>query len=459
MQEKTHNKLAHENVGKLIFKMSVPAMFSMLIQALYNIVDSAFVARIGTDALTAVSLAFPIQILIVAVAVGTGVGVNSLISRRLGEKRQAEADSAATHGIILAALSAIPFILFGVFFSRGFSAAFTASETVASYGATYLFIVCVFSFTNTIQIMMEKVLQATGNMIWPMIFQLIGAVLNIILDPILIFGYFGFPAMGVAGAAIATVFSLFVAMVFSLYVAMCKSHGVSFHLKGFKFSLRTVKNIYAVGAPSIDMQSVSSVMNMGLNGILAAFSDTAVAILGIYYKLQSFVFMPVFGLNSGAMPILGFNYGARNKKRFMSAFKIALISAAAIMTVGFAVFNLIPIPLLSIFKESGAETASSELVTLGVPALRTISLSFIPAAFSIICSTMFQAAGKGKNSLIISLARQLILILPMAYFFSKISLEAVWYAFPAAEIAALVMSLVISVSFYKKHIANLNKNI
>ena len=223
--------------------------------------------------------------------------------------------------------------------------------------------------------------------------------------------------------------------------------------------MRTVKNIYAVGAPSIVMQSVSSVMNMGLNGILAAFSDTAVAILGIYYKLQSFVFMPVFGLNSGVMPILGFNYGARNKKRFMSAFKIALISAAAIMTVGFAVFNLIPIPLLSIFKESGAEAASSELVTLGVPALRTISLSFIPAAFSIICSTMFQAAGKGKNSLIISLARQLILILPMAYFFSKISLEAVWYAFPAAEIAALVMSLVISVSFYKKHIANLDKNI
>lgn len=455
MEQSNHNKLALSPIGRLIFTMSVPAIFSMLVQALYNIVDSAFVSRLGTDALTSVSLAFPLQMLIISVAVGTGIGVNSLISRRLGESNKKEADSAAVHGIFIALISSLPFIIFGLFFSKPFVAMFTQSQSIVNDGAAYLSIVMIFSFASLIQIMMEKTLQATGNMFWPMIFQLLGAVINIVLDPILIFGLFGFPAMGVKGAAIATVASIFIAMLFSLYVAVFKNHGVSFHFKGFKWNRKTISDIYAVGLPSIIMQSIGSLLTMGMNGILSTFSDAAVAVLGIYYKLQSFVFMPVFGLSSGIMPILGFNYGAKNKARFTSALKIGIVSAAVIMGLGTAAFTFFPQALLGIFKEAGTQSVSQELLNIGVPALKIISISFVPAAVSIISSTMLQASGYGKKSLVISVLRQLLLILPLAYIFSKISLNSVWLAYPIAEVIVFFVSLFISLSFYKKHISSL----
>ena len=312
-----HNKMGTEPIGKLLLSMSLPAMFSMLIQALYNIVDSIYVAQIGEHALTAVSLAFPVQNLMIAVSVGTGVGLNSLISRRLGERREKEASAAATHGVLISFAESLLFLLFGLFFCRMFFSAFTSDSTVIQMGVDYTSIVTIFSFGSFIQINLEKTLQATGNMFYPMVFQLIGAITNIILDPIFIFGWFGLPAMGVAGAAIATVAGQILAMLYAVYVMVRKEHAVHITFKGFHFSGAIVRDIFQVGFPSIIMQSIGSVMIMALNNILIVFSQAAVAVLGVYFKLQSFVFMPVFGLGAGALPIMGFNYGARNKKRLM----------------------------------------------------------------------------------------------------------------------------------------------
>ena len=458
MEEIRENKMGTTPMLRLILSMSVPAMFSMLVQALYNIVDSIFVSRLGVNALAAVSLAFPIQTLMIAVAVGTGVGINSLISRRLGEKDFEAADSAATHGLFLGVFSWIPFLIFGLGFCGAYMSAFSSTAEVVAMGKDYLSIVCALCLGCMVEVMVVKSLQATGNMIYPMLFQLSGAITNIILDPIFIFGYFGVPAMGVAGAAIATVIGQFVSLIFSLIILFTKSHQVRITLRGFRFSGKTVRDIYAVGLPSIVMQAIGSVMNMGLNGILATFSDTAVAVLGAYYKLQSFVFMPVFGLNQGVMPILGYNYGARKRHRFTAAMKIGAVIALVIMALGMVLFWAMPGQLLDIFKEAGQESADAEMLRIGIPALRIISLCFTPAALGIIFSTAFQATGMGVRSLIISLLRQLILILPVAYFLSLTGeVTNVWYSFPIAEAVSLIVSILLYIGLYKKHIRTIEE--
>ena len=443
------NKMGTRPMLPLIISMALPTMFSMLVQALYNVVDSYFVAQVSEDSLTAVSLVFPIQTLLIAFGVGTGVGINSLVARRLGEKRQEEADNAATHGLVLGVFNWVIFALIGVFGSRPFIQAFTSEAELAQLGIDYMSIVCIFSFGVFIEINIEKTLQATGNMIFPMVFQLVGAVTNIILDPIFIFGYLGVPAMGVAGAAIATVIGQILSMVVAIVVLFTREHEVKVQLRGFRFHMQTVKNIYVVGAPSIVMQAIGSVMTMGMNAILIVFGNTAVAFFGVYFKLQSFVFMPVFGLTQGVMPILGYNYGAQNKRRLLSALRICCIIAVVIMAIGLVIFQLFPGQLLSVFN------ASENMLAIGMPALATISLCFIPAALGISFSTLFQAVGSGISSLLVSLLRQLILLLPCAFLLSKISLDAVWYAFPFAEIFSFVASLLIAWRIYRRHIKDM----
>lgn len=435
----------------LIFSMSLPAMFSMLVQALYNIVDSYFVAQVSEKALAAVSLAFPLQNLLIAFAVGTAVGVTSLISRRLGQGLQEEANAAATHGILLAVATWVLFALYGAFFSTPFFHLFETDPEIIQMGDTYISICCIFSFGVFVEICLERTLQATGNMIWPMIFQLIGAVTNIIMDPILIFGWFGLPAMGVAGAAIATVMGQILAMVVAALVVTFGKHDVHVSFRRFRLSWRTIKDIYVVGIPSIVMQSIGTVMTMALNGILSGFSTAAYTVFGIYFKLQSFVFMPVFGLNQGLLPILGYNYGARNRKRMMTAFRDGCAIALVIMAAGMAVFLAAPQWLLSIFN------ASAELLEIGIPALRIICTCFLFAALGIVCSTLFQAVGKGVYSLIVSLMRQLAVLVPAAWILAQVTQQVVfvWWAFPIAECVSLVVSSLFFLRLYNKEIKHL----
>ncbi len=451
MEVTQENKMGTTPVLRLIISMSVPAMFSMLVQSLYNIIDSAFVAQISVDALTALSLAFPIQNLMIGVAVGTGIGVNSLVSRRLGEGRRDEASSVATHGLVLAFISWFIFALLGILFTKPFFQSFSTNPTVVSMGCDYVYIVTIFSLGIFVEIALEKTLQATGNMIYPMMFQLTGTITNIILDPIMIFGLFGFPELGVKGAAIATVIGQIFAMLFALIIVFKKNHEVHITLKKFKFKGKIVKDIYAVGLPSIIMQSIMSILVSGLNGILTTFSEAAVAVLGVYYKLQSFIFMPVFGLVQGVMPVMGYNYGARNKQRLLKALKIGTIIAIIIMTLGTLLFMLIPGKLLMIFK------ADTQMHQIGIPAFRIISLCFIPAAMGILFSTLFQAVGNGIYSLVVSILRQLVVILPMAYLLSKIGLGAIWYAFPIAEIMSFCVTVLLFRHLYVKNIKNLEK--
>lgn len=436
MEQTKMNKMGSSPMLKLILSMSLPAMFSMLVQSLYNVVDSYFVSQISENALTAVSLAFPAQMLMISVAVGTGTGINSLVSRRLGEGKKDDADKAATHGIILGIVSWLVFALGGLFFTQTFFQMFTSNQAVTSLGGDYFYIVTVFSVGLFVEINLEKTLQATGNMIFPMVFQLIGAVTNIILDPILIFGYFGAPEMGVTGAAVATVAGQILSMIFALYICLFRKHDVHIGFKGFRLNGRTIRDIYAVGLPSMVMMSISSVLLTGMNFILIAFSETAVAVFGIYFKLQSFIFMPVFGLTQGIMPIMGYNYGAGNRKRLISALKIGSVIALIIMAIGTLIFLFLPEQMLQIFN------ASPQMLEIGVPALQIISLSFIPAALGITYSTLFQAVGMGGKSLIISILRQIVIILPVAYMLSHVNLNTLWYAFPIAELICLGASIV-----------------
>ena len=393
-------------------------------------------------------MAFPIQNLLIAFGVGTAVGVTSLISRRLGQGRQDEADSAATHGILLSLCTYVLFALYGAFFTTPFFRMFESDPEIVQMGDTYISICCIFSFGLFVEISLEKILQATGNMIWPMIFQLVGAVSNIILDPILIFGMFGMPAMGVAGAAIATVGGQIIAMIFSIVVVVLREHAVRITFRGFRPHWRTVRDIYTVGLPAIVMQSIGTVMTMALNGILSAFSTAAYTVFGLYFKLQSFVFMPVFGLTQGLMPIMGYNYGARNKKRLLSALKQGCVIALIIMTLGLLVFLLFPAQLLGIFN------ASRELLEIGVPALRIIASCFLFAALGIVSSTLFQAVGRGVYSLIVSLMRQLVVLVPAAWVLARITGEvnAVWWAFPIAEVFSLIASIFLFLRLYRKEI-------
>ena len=432
----------------LILSMALPAMFSMLIQALYNVVDSYYVAKFSDKALSAVSLAMPVQNLMIAFSVGTAVGVTSLISRRLGEKRREEAGYGAMHGLILCVVTSAVFAIYGAFFSTPFFRLFESDPEIISMGDTYITICCVFSVGMFVSTMLEKTLQATGNMIWPMIFQLIGAVANILLDPIFIFGYFGLPAMGVAGAAIATVGGQWICMIVCILVAVRGKHEIEITFKGFKFRWRIVRDIYAVGLPAIVMQAIGTVMNVAMNAILSGFSTAAYTVFGLYFKLQSFVFMPVFGLTQGMLPIMGYNYGARNRQRLMSALKNGCMIALVIMGVGLLLFQLAPAWLIGMFNPT------PEMMTIGLRALRIISTCFPLAALGIIVSNMFQAMGHGTYSMIISLMRQLVILIPSAWLLAKLTGQVgyVWWAFPIAELISLGASILFFTILYRKEI-------
>ena len=444
-------------MGPLIFSMALPAMISMLINAMYNIVDSIFVAQYSQSALAAVSLVFPLQTLVVAIGVGTGVGVNSLIARRLGEKRQLHADSAAEHGIALSIIGGIVFLVLGFGLSGVFVGAFGAAEDVSVQAVQYSHIAVGLSIFVMISMMCEKVQQSTGNMIIPMMQGLTGAIINIILDPLMIFGIGPFPEMGVAGAALATVIGQICGMLIGLWGVFKHQKVLKLNMRKFKWRLQTVKDIYRVGLPGIVMQSISSVMTAGLNGILIGFSQTAVNVLAVYFKLQTFVFMPVFGLNQGALPVMGYNYGARNKRRLFGAYRIALVTAVIIMMIGFVLFQIIPEPMLMMFVDRTDAAAMQEMLEIGVPALKTISFSFVGAAFGIINSTMFQATARGMNSLVVSVCRQLVIILPAAWILGSLyGLSALWYAFPIAEIASFLISYLLLWREYKTELKYLD---
>lgn len=423
------NKMGVMPIQKLLLGMSVPMMISMLVQALYNIVDSMFVARLNENALTAVSLAFPVQNLMIAVGTGTGVGVNALVSRSLGEKNTVYANKAANNGVYLSIFSAVAFALLSLFFGRFFFAVQTDDPQIIAYGTSYVYVIGILSIGMFFQFITERLLQSTGKTIYTMFTQGLGAIINIILDPIMIFGLFGFPRMEVAGAAVATVTGQIIAAGLGLWFNRTKNHELHISLRKYKVEKEVVKGIYSVGIPSIIMASIGSVMTFGVNKILMAFTSTAAAVFGVYFKLQSFVFMPVFGLNNGMVPIVAYNYGARKPDRIMKTMRLSIVYAVTIMVAGFAVFQLMPEALLSIFD------ASEEMVEIGVPALRIISFSFLGAGFGIVSSSVFQALGHGMLSLIVSVLRQLIVILPAAWILARIGgIHMVWWAFPIAEI-------------------------
>lgn len=434
-ETKQENKMGVMPVNKLLISMALPMIISMLVQALYNIVDSIFVSRICEDALTAVSLAFPVQNLMIAISSGTGVGVNALLSRSLGAKNQETADKAAKNGIFLAICSYLVFLILGLTACNLFFRTQTDSATIIAYGDTYLSICMICSFGMFIQMMFERLLQATGRTIYTMFTQGTGAIINIILDPILIFGMFGLPKLGIAGAAVATVAGQIIASVMAVFFNFKFNTDVS--LKGrFRPSGHIIGQIYSVGIPSILMMSISSVMVYGMNRILIAFTSTATAVFGVYFKLQSFIFMPIFGMNNGMVPIIAYNYGACKPDRIKKTIALAMVYAECIMLIGLLVFKLKPDLLLSFFN------ASPEMLAIGEPALRTISWSFLVAGICIISSSTFQALGNGLYSLAISFGRQLVVLLPAAYLLSLTgNIHAVWWSFPIAEVASLALSL------------------
>lgn len=432
------NKMGIMPIGKLVFNMSLPMMVSMMVQALYNIVDSIFVAKLSENALTAVSLAFPLQTLLIAVATGTGVGMNALLSKSLGEKDFKKANKTATNAAFIYAVSYIIFLILGFTVVKPFyrSQVGSADAEIMTMGVDYLSTVMIFSFGIFTQVFFERLLTSTGRTIFSMTSQLSGAVTNIILDPILIFGMFGAPKMGVTGAAVATVIGQCVA---GLVAGTCNhkfNHEVRFQFKGFKPDFKIIGTIYAVGIPSIIMQSIGSVMTYCMNRILIEFSSTATAVFGVYFKLQSFFFMPVFGLNNGITPIIAYNYGARQRKRMVKTIKVSLATAFCLTFIGFVLFESIPQALLGLFN------ASDDMLKIGVPALRTIGVHYLIAWFCIIAGTVFQALGKAVFSMVVSIMRQLVVLVPAAYLLAKFGgLHMVWWSFLIAEVMSFIVSL------------------
>lgn len=451
--EEKENKMGVMPVNKLLMNMSLPMMISMLVQALYNVVDSIFVSRIDENALTAVSMAFPIQSLMIALGAGTGVGVNALLSRSLGEKDYDRVNKAAGNGIFLAGINYLVFLLVGILVTTPFYLSQTKDAQILSYGQQYLTIICCCSFGMYGQFIFERLLQSTGRTFYTMITQSIGAIINIILDPIFIFGYFGVPKMGVAGAAIATVIGQIVAGTIALVINIKKNDEIQLKLKGFRPDGKIIARIYEVGIPSIIMQAIGSVMTYGMNRILIAFSSTAVAVFGVYFKLQSFIFMPVFGLNNGMVPIIAYNYGAGKKDRLIKTLKLSIIYAVGLMLLGVIIFQLFPAPLFALFD------ASEIMLAIGIPALRIISLSFIFAGFCIVCGSLFQALGNGVYSMVVSIARQLLVLLPVAYLLSLSGkVEAVWWAFPIAEIVSLSLTVFFMFRINRKVISRIGES-
>ena len=443
------NKMGVLPVDRLLAGMAVPMMISMLVQALYNIVDSVFVSRLSENAFNAVGLAFPLQSLMIAVGAGTAVGINALLSRSLGEKKQDMADKAANTGIFLSLCNFVVFALIGIFFSRTFfQLQAGGEEVIVEYGTQYATICLGCSVGIFSQFCFERLLQSTGRTSLAMCTQLLGAIINIVMDPILIFGLCGAPRMGVAGAAVATVVGQIVAAIVGLIVNIKCNHDIHIRRENIRWDPIVAKEIYRVGIPSIIMQSISSVMTFGMNKILFVFTPTATAVFGAYFKIQSFVFMPIFGLNNGMVPIISYNYGAARPQRVWKTIRLSNITAMAIMVVGFAIFQLFPSTLLELFD------ASETMLAIGVPALRIISVSFLLAGFCIIAGSVFQAIGNPVYSLIVSVCRQMVVLLPVAWLLSRTGrLELVWWSFPIAE----VMSFTLSTIFLRRTVKSANE--
>lgn len=437
MEQTRENKMGVMPVNKLLITMSLPMMASMLVQALYNIVDSIFVSRINENALTAVSLAFPIQSLMIAVGVGTCVGINAVLSKALGEKDQETVNKTAGNGMFLMAASYLVFLLVGIFATKSFYLSQTEDVQIVQYGCEYLSVVCCLSFGMFAQFTFERLLQSTGKTFYIMVTQGLGAVINIILDPIFIFGLLGMPKMGVRGAAVATVIGQIAAGILAFLINKKKNDEIQVTRQELRPDVEMIKQIYKIGVPSIIMQAIGSVMTYGMNRILISFTSTATAVFGVYFKLQSFIFMPVFGMNNGLVPILAYNYGAGKRERFTDSLKCGVKYAIGIMAVGLIIFQTVPEMLLRLFD------ASEDMLAIGVPALRTISYSFVFAGFGIVCGTAFQALGSATYSMMVSIARQLVVLLPAAYLLALTGdVNNVWWAFPIAEIMSLIMTII-----------------
>lgn len=449
--EARENIMGTMEINPLLVKLSVPMMISMLVQALYNIVDSIFVSRINEYALRAVSLAFPVQSLMIAVAVGTAVGINAFLSKTLGEKNFEKANIIARNGIFIAIVSYVAFAVIGAVVSRPFFTSQTDVLEVREYGVTYLTICCVAGMGIFLQTTFERLLQATGKTIYTMITQGIGAIINIILDPILIFGYFGLPRMGIAGAAVATVIGQIIAASMALVFNLKFNKELNLSMKGFRPNAHLIGQIYKVGAPSIVVQAIGSLMTYGMNLILAAFGS-AQTVFGIYFKLQSFVFMPVFGLNNGMVPIIAYNYGAGHRDRVIKTIKHSVAYGVGIMLIGLLAMHIFPAQLMRMFD------AEESLIAIGVPALETISLSFVFAGFCIVVGSVFQALGNGVYSMIVSVARQMCVLLPVAKLLSlRGDVTLIWWAFPIAELASVLLTSYFLVRIYRKVICHIGE--
>lgn len=458
MEDVRENKMGTMPTNKLLITMSLPMVVSMIVQALYNIVDSIFVAQVDAEqyALAAVSLAFPVQSLMIAVAAGTGVGINAYLSKSLGMKKFKEVNATAQNALFLTFLSWLVALILGLTCVNVFYAFQTPTEEIRRYGFDYLSVILMFSIGLFFQVTFERLLQSTGKTIYSMIIQGTGAIINIILDPILIFGYFGFPALGARGAAIATVFGQIVAATLGLIFNIKFNKEINFSIRGFKPSGRIIKKIYSVGIPSIIMQSITSFMTLALNKICYMFPEdiakNGVNVLGVYFKVQSFIFMPVFGLNNGMTPIIAYNYGANHRKRILSTMRLGFVIAVSILVIGFLAFETVPELLLSMFTEN------DEMIKMGVTAFREIAPSFIPAGFSIIITATLQALGHGVYSMTVSICRQLFVLVPSAFLLVKIfdTINIMWISFPIAEVVSLTLCLLFYRSVYNKTIKALN---
>ncbi|MDN6385261.1 MAG: MATE family efflux transporter [Alkalibacterium sp.] len=441
------NKMGVMPINKLLISMSLPMMLSMIVQSLYNVVDSIFVAQLSENALTAVTLAFPVQNLMIAIQVGTGVGMNALLSRRLGENNYEKANNAASNGVFLSILHYLVILILGLTIVPFFFRSQTSNPEILAQGESYMRIIMIFSLGLFLQVIFEKLLQGTGKSVFSMWVQGSGAIINIILDPFFIFGWFGFPALGVTGAAVATVIGQTVAALIGVLLNYYKNDEIKLQYKNFRPHLETIKDIYIVGIPSSMMIAITSVTIFSMNKILLKFSPTAIAVFGVYFRLQSFAFMPIFGLNNGMIPIVAFNYGARNKERIKEAIRLSIIYAMIFMLICLAIFQFFPVTLLNLFN------ASPEMLEIGVPAMRIISISFLFAGFSIIVSTIFQAFGKGTFGLYVSFTRQVIVLIPLAYLFSLTgNVDTIWWSFPVSELVSALLCVYFLRVIFKKYV-------
>jgi putative MATE family efflux protein len=441
------NSMGSLPIKRLLFTMSVPMMASMMVQALYNIVDSIFVARLGEAALTAVTLAFPVQAVMIGLGIGTGVGANALLSKSLGERNFPRVRLAAVHAVLLVLPGAAAFALAGALLGGWFFHIQTDITEIAVMGQEYLVTLCLCSFALFSQITFERLLSSTGKTLYAMISQIIGAAVNIILDPVMIFGLFGFPAMGVKGAAVATVIGQCAASAAGLMYNLRKNPEIRLSLKGVKIDLWIIKAIYRVGVSSILMQAAGSVMFYGINRILLSFTPSAIAVFGVFFRLQSFIFMPVFGLTNAVVPIIAFNYGAKNRERIDKAIRISMRCAGAIMFAGFLVFQALPDKLLRLFS------AGEEMLAIGIPAFRVISISFLFSGFCVVGISVFQALDNGGAGVLVALTRQLGVLLPLLWLLSRLNRAGLlWWAFPIAEAVCLALCAALLKRLYNRKI-------